>query len=135
VGILGKTDIFAAQDIKRESFPVPEWGGDIELIQLSGSARARIMLTYQEFKDRGAIEQTNAMQDAMLIACIADDTGAPIFATEDLPELHEKNGVVLERIVKAAMVLNGMSAAEEDAEKKGSETVPSGASPSVSVSP
>lgn len=135
MGILSKADIFAAQDIKRETLAVPEWGGDISLIQLSGTARARIMEIHQEFADKGVLKQTTALQDAMLVACIADETGAPIFTAEELPALHEKNGVVLEKIVRAALKLNGMGAAAEEVEKKDSETVPSGSSPSGSVSP
>lgn len=118
MGILSKAEIFAAQDIKREVLNVPEWGGDVELIQLSGNGRAKIMETYQTFKDAGSVAQTNALQDAMLLACIADDKGQPIFATDDLPLLREKNGVVLETVVKAALKLNGMGEQAEAAAEK-----------------
>ncbi len=117
---LSKAEIFAAPDIQREPFPVPEWGEDagIYLVQLSGIGRASITAVYQDFKDSGAAKQSDALQDAMMIACVTDDGGTPIFTADDLPALRAKNGVVLERIVKAALALNGMGAKAEDAAVK-----------------
>lgn len=110
-----KDSIFAADDIKRVPFPVPEWGedGGVYLIQLSGNGRMRIMEIYQSNKEAGAAKQTAALSDEMLLSCVADEKGAVLFEKADLPKLRQKNGVVLERIVKAALELNGMGTAEE----------------------
>lgn len=117
---LTKSAILAAKDIKSVPHAVPEWGEDagVYLIELSAAARSKIMATHQAHKDAGTAVQNDALRDAMFIACVADEKGKPLFAEADLPALRERNGNVIERIVKAALELNGMTAKEEDKTEK-----------------
>lgn len=117
---LSKAAIQAAQDIKREPFPIPEWGEDsgVFLTELSGNTRAGLLAAHDANKDKDPAARNMALEDALIVACVTDEKGKAIFEAADADMLRTKNSKVRERIAAAAMKLNGMGKVEEAAEVK-----------------
>lgn len=132
--LLSRDAIRNAEDLKTETISVPEWGGDILITELSGHGRAQVMDEHEKSKAIAPGARSIALEDALIIACLVDNTGAPIFTAADAEWLRSKNGVVRDRIAKAAMKLNGMGATAEVEAKNASGEVSSDASPSDSAS-
>lgn len=107
--------ILAAVDLKTETVPVPEWGGDVEVRGLTGA-------------ERDAFEQSLYVDNkftasnirARLVAfCVCDEKGERVFSDKDAEALGRKSGLALDRVYDVAQRLSGIGKKElEEARKK-----------------
>lgn len=114
--------ILAAPDLKREPAEVPEWvdaeGNPVVVLIATMSGTEHAAWSDEAFGDDGKILQTN-LRSRLLVRCLVDESGAPIFTPADVEALEGKSDVVLTRLFKLAKKLNGMNAdAVDDAVKK-----------------
>ncbi|MFC8494708.1 hypothetical protein ACFUJU_28730 [Streptomyces sp. NPDC057235] len=131
--LLTRDQIIAADDVQEEVVPVPEWGGEVLIRGMNGTARNAYQSSLVQLGPNGKPQGVNlSNQLAKLLArCIVDEGGQPLFDVGDVKELGAKNGAVLERLGKVARRLSGLQdRAVEDAEGN-SEAAPSGSSPSA----
>lgn len=103
--ILNKAAILAAQDLKTEDVPVPEWGGDVRVRTLTGAERDAFESGLVE-KD-GKRDLSN-LRARLLSLAIVDENGARMFEESDAVLLGNKAAGALDKLFEVAQRLNGI---------------------------
>lgn len=105
MGLLTRDQILAAGDLETETVHVPEWGGEVQVSELS--AARRVML-------QGLGDQAFAV--ALVAAACTDADGQPLFSESDVEALQGKSPAALWRVAEVAIRLNkiGAQATEEE---------------------
>ncbi len=111
MSLLTKKDILAHVDLKFEIIDVPEWGGQVKVITMSGFARDRFEAGITG--KNGGSNFVN-IRAKLAAATIADEEGNLIFDEEDIVKLGKKSCAALDRVFAASQKLNRMS--QEDVE-------------------
>lgn len=119
---LTKADILGTA-LKRETVPVPEWGGDLIVSEMTSEDKDYYDLNLFEGEGKDRQMRQDNMRARLLSFCIVDETGARIFATEEeVAALGRKSSVVIGRLFEVAQRLNNMSQeAVEEAKKPSGE--------------
>jgi len=115
---ISRADIEKAPDLPTEEVAVPEWGGTVLLRGLNGSDKDKFLGETMK-KDGG--EKSIEFKDitARLVArCLVDETGARLYADEEIDALGKKSGAVLSRLFKVAQRLSGLDEAAVQAAEK-----------------
>lgn len=107
--MLTRDQILGANDRKRETVQVPEWGGEIDVISMSGSARDAWEQSLVVRKGSKVEQNLGNMRARLVAACAVDDQGNRIFTDEDAVALGEKSAIALERVCRVAQRLNGLT--------------------------
>jgi hypothetical protein len=108
MALLTRDQILAADDIKKETVQVPEWGGEVLIASMSGAAR-------DEWEQSLIGDEKLRLENiaARLVAhCAVDESGARLFTGADIAKLGKKSSRALARCVKAAQRLNGLTGAD-----------------------
>ncbi len=105
MSLLTKDQIFKAKDIKREKMHIEEWGGDIYVQEMTGTAKDNFELETMSRKGQPAKDN---FRSRLLVKCIVDKEGNPLFTEKDIVELGKKSGVVIDRIFQKVGELNGL---------------------------
>jgi hypothetical protein len=129
--LLSRQAILAAEDLKTEDVPVPEWGGTVRVRTISAKER-------DAFEDslsvgEGKARKTNIVNlRAKLVGlCCIDEGGARVFTDADLEALGAKSASVVDRIFSVAQRLNGLTKEDVEALEKNSGAGLSASSPST----
>lgn len=119
MSILTREAILSADDLKRESVSVPEWGGDVVVQEMTAKARTAWSSAVYSKGDDGEVKaDSDIFSSALLVACCVGEDGEPLFTASDIAALSKKSGKAVERVLTVALRLNGMSeAAREEAKK------------------
>lgn len=126
-GLLSKTAILAADDLKHEDVEVKQWGGLVRVRMMTGIER-------DEFRAAIAVEggiPVGQFAAALLAATIVDELGVRLFSIDDMAALQAKSAASLDAPAAVAMRLNGLGAAAVEDAVKNSESGQSGDSGSV----
>ncbi len=110
--LLSAASILAAKDLAEEIVAVPEWGGDVRLVEMNAHEAT-------EFSDK--LELIKGQKDGMylmLIYSAKDADGNRLFKNEDIDALRAKSMDVLNRLQLLALRLNKMDAKSKAALKK-----------------
>ncbi len=103
---------FLSKSIKPRSVELPEW---------ETSVFVRAMTTAERFGWSAVVtkDETDAANNlmALLVRCICDESGLRLLTDADTEALAGKDFVVLDRIGKVAMELNGIGAAQTELQK------------------
>lgn len=104
--------ILKAQDLKRESAEVPEWGGTLFIRGMSGAERDAFETSL--FSKNGAerIFTGDNIRAKLLVRCIVDDKGERLFGDDDVAALGQRNAATLDRLYDIAQRLSGIGNAE-----------------------
>lgn len=132
MALLSRDQIDTADDRQWEDVPVPEWGGEVRIVGMSGTARNAYQQELVVIGGDGKPKSVNLDdQLAKLLAkCIVDEDGKRLYNDREVRALGAKNGAVLERLAKVAKRLSGLGEnAVEDAAGN-SDAAPSGSSTS-----
>lgn len=108
MAILSRDAILAADDLKKETVKVSEWGGEIIISTMTGEARDAWEQSLIKSKD-------NNMQNirARLVAVSAmDENGNRLFSDSDVEALGRKSASALDRCVRVAQKLNKLTESE-----------------------
>lgn len=114
MAILTKAQILAADDIKTEPVPVPEWGGDVLVRGLSGAQRD----DYEQsvMVGRGANKEVNLRnaRAKLVVRSVVDADGELLFSEQDVAALGKKSAAALQRVFEVATRLSGLSKEDLD---------------------
>lgn len=114
--LLGREEIFSAEDSSTEDVAVPEWGGVVRVKSLTGDERDAFEAQIRERKRDGTFRPNPTQVRTKLIAMtVVDERGRKVFSHEDVVKLQKKSAAALERVWEAAARLSGLS--KEDAEE------------------
>jgi hypothetical protein len=105
--MLTRAQILAADDTRRETVQVPEWGGEVLVSVMSGRQR-----DLWEASMAGQDPET-IMRDArakLVAACVIGEDGVPLFTKDDVDALSAKSSAALDRVAKVAQRLNRIGA-------------------------
>ncbi|MBJ6615564.1 hypothetical protein [Streptomyces sp. I4(2020)] len=130
MALLSKDQITAADDRKWEDVPVPEWGGTVRLVGMSGTERNAYQSSLVVLGPDGKPQRMNmADQLAKLVGkCLVDENFERLFTDKEVKALGAKNGAVLERLGQVAQRLSGLRKEDVEAAEGKSEPTPSDAS-------
>ncbi|PSK47978.1 hypothetical protein B0E38_06455 [Streptomyces sp. 111WW2] len=125
MALLSKDQISAADDRKWEDVDVPEWGGAVRLLGMSGTERNAYQSSLVVMGSNGQPQRLNMTdQLAKLVGkCLVGEDFERLFTDKEVRELGAKNGAVLERLGQVASRLSGLRKEDvEDAEGKSEPT-------------
>lgn len=111
--MLTRDQILAADDRRSEVVEVPEWGGSVRVVAMSGTQRDAFEMSLLV---NGKPDPTNA-RAKLVAASVVDDSGAPVFTAGDIEALGRKNAAALSRIVEVARRLSAIGEAEIEVAK------------------
>lgn len=100
---LSKAEILAADDLRRELVPVPEWGGDVLVATMNGTARDEWEASLLGADGKPTVANAHAKLAA---ACMVDESGARLFDSTDVEALGRKSSAALKRVADVASRLN-----------------------------
>lgn len=103
---LNKEQILAANDRRKESLTVPQWGGEVFVRSLSA----------KEALDLFAVTGSASTQ-RLLAYSLCDEQGDPLFALDEIDTLLSKGYEPVLTVIEAARRVNGLID-EEKIEKK-----------------
>ena len=127
---LTKEQIFACEDIKTLTVPVPEWGGEVIVRTLSGTERDAWEQSMVDSKKDGKRVSIEMAKARLCILSIVDEDGKRIFTNADAIALNSKSGAAIDRVYTASAKLSGITDDEVAEIAKNSEAAPSGNSTS-----
>jgi hypothetical protein len=113
---LTKSQILSADDLKKETVTVPQWGGDVIVSQFGASERdqydGKLIAIGNDPKE------IKGLRALVCSLCLVDDLGNKLFSPQDVEALGRKSDAALTSIYKVAQRLNGLGPeAQDDAEK------------------
>lgn len=110
--LLTKEQILNADDLNADTVEVPEWGGDVPIRELTGTARERFeQVLVQADKSPNADANVRA---SLVALSIVDEAGDLMFNVNEITALGKKSVKALDRVFKAAKKLNAMDEVEEE---------------------
>lgn len=132
MALLTKAQINAADDRRWEDVDVPEWGGQVRILGLSGTERDAYEASMVRIGSQGNVAGVNLLDSRarLLAKCIVGEDFERLYTDKEVKELGAKSGEVLQRLYKTAQRLSGLGKqAVRDAEGN-SEAAPSESSTS-----
>ena len=143
--MLTREEILAAKDLREEIVDVPEWGGTVRIVTMTGAERDSFDALLAE-KRVGDSVDIRGIRPYLVLLTAHGENGERLFTEKDLPALEAKSGIVIERLAKAARKVNALTDAELEERKadfpagqnagSGSPSpLPSATSPSGNVKP
>lgn len=105
--LLTADQILKVDDLSSEVVPVPEWGGEVRVIELTGEQRD----AFGELISKQGKANAHARLAAMTIV---DEEGKRVFTDKQISALGAKSGVALKRVSDTALKLSKML--DEDVE-------------------
>jgi hypothetical protein len=132
MALLSRDQIDAADDRKWEDVPVDEWGGEVRIVGMSGTARNAYQADMVVIGGDGKPKSVNlADQLAKLLAkCIVGEDFKRLYTDAEVKKLGAKNGAVLERLAAVAKRLSGIGETAVEDAAKNSEAAQTGSSTS-----
>lgn len=139
MAILTREQILQADDLPRETVPVPEWGGEVIVRTMGGTEQDAFEASLVVFKGKGrkrTAERDMKNYTAKLVSLVVcDEKGKPLFNQMDVQALGRKSTAALARVVEVAMRLNGIRDEDVEEAEKNSESAPSDDGTSSSQEP
>lgn len=132
MALLSKDQITAADDRQWEDVPVPEWGGEVRVLGMSGTDRNAYQSSLIVIGTNGKPQRVNLTdQLAKIVAkCLVGEDFQRLYTDKEVAVLGAKNGAVLDRLADVAKRLSGLDEKAVEAAAGNSEAAPSGASSS-----
>jgi len=109
--------ILSARDLRTETIEVPEWGTTVTLREWDGATRDRFDALALEARERGG-KIPPRLRAWVAAMSIVDESGELVFGEPDIEALARKSARALDRIVEAALKLNGLAPDAVDQAKK-----------------
>ena len=107
--MLSREAILKANDLPSEEVAVPEWGGSVLVVTLTGEERDSFEQSIIETKGKNArVNMANARAKLVALSCRAGD-GERLFDDTDIAALGRKSSKALDRVYGVAARLSGIS--------------------------
>jgi hypothetical protein len=133
MALLTRAQIDTAPDRIFEDVEVPEWGGTVRLLALSGTERDAYEASMVRVGTTGKVAGVNLLDASarLLAKCIVDEDYQRLYTDKEVQALGSRNGKVIKRLYARAQKISGLGKdAVEDAAGN-SEPAPSGPSTSA----
>ena len=124
--LLTKDQILAADDLEREVVNVPEWGGDVMVQSLTGSARDRLEARFSDARGRMDPARAGDFRAAYVAEAIIDADGRLVFGLADIQALGKKSSRALQRVFDVAARLSAARVEDLDGMAEDLKSVPNG---------
>jgi len=118
--MLSRDAILKADDLPKETVAVPEWGGEVTVMAMSGALRDE----YEDVIYIGEDKNLDNIAAKLCVFSIVDADGELVFSILDIEKLSKKNGAALERVFDVARRLSGIGSQEVAGLKKNSPITP-----------
>lgn len=121
--VLTRAAILAAPDLETEWVPVREWApkGDphpeewgVYVRGLTAGQRGALEGSTLDKKGKPDPQRLAEFRARMLMSCVVDDAGQPLFGRNDLAVLMNRSAVAAERVLEVSRRLSGMTEEDED---------------------
>jgi len=109
---LSRDAILSATDIRTKVVAVPEWGGDVIVATMSGTARDEWEQSLIQRKGNKTEPNLTNVRARLVMATVVDEDGNRLFTEADVTALGKKSSAALERVCKIAQKLNGIGDSE-----------------------
>ena len=119
MSVLSKEQILQADDLRRETVEVPEWGGEVLLRELRG--RERDAFEEGSMDSKRNVMMTN-MRARLVAASAIDEQGERLFSNKEAAQLGDKSATALNRLFEVCCRLSGITSDDVDKLEKNSET-------------
>lgn len=109
--LLTRDQILTAQDLRRKTILVPEWGGDVIIRELMAVERDDLETHFlaERAKSKDGVEAVRNFRARTLAICLIDEDGRSLFTTADIDDLGKKNAAVVSRLFAVLEELSGLS--------------------------
>jgi hypothetical protein len=107
---LTRDAILAAEDLRREPVPVPEWGGTVYVRTMTGTERDAWEMMAFTVKDGEASVNRDNIRARLAALTVCDETGELLFSVDDIDALGKKSAPALDRVYAVAQRVNAVSA-------------------------
>ena len=121
--LLSREAILSADDLTAEPVHVPEWGGTVRVIGLTGTDRDAYEASFVDAKGKPAAQRLRNIRAKLLVKCLVGEDGKRLFTDDKAQVLGAKNGAVVDRLFDVARRLSGIG---QGAVEEGKETSESG---------
>ncbi len=126
-GLLSFDEIIDADDIQTEYVDVPEWGGRVKVISLTGEERGKVFAAIRahgkQIKDED--EAQSIFYARVIAASLVDENGNRIAGQSKAMALTKKNAAALNRVYRVCARISGIGQEEEDQAKQDLKATPS----------
>jgi hypothetical protein len=102
--VLSKDDILKCKVLEQETVPVPEWGGEVTVREMTGAERD----AWECAIHHGGVKNFDNIRARLAAISIVDDDGNKVFTLASIEELGELSGKALDRIFGVAKRLSGI---------------------------
>lgn len=133
MALIGKDTINKSVDRKWEDVHVPEWGGDVRILELSSADRGYLeagSLVANGSTPQFKVESIKNNREKVVAMALVDENFERLFTNKEITDLGKKSGKVLDRLYQVAMRISGMSPGSVDDAEGNSVAVQSGSSDS-----
>ncbi len=103
--MLKREEILSKTALKTEIVPVPEWGGEVIVSEMSGTARDA---WEQALRDKDAKGKVIAPRAKLVAFTVVDENGSRIFKDDDIEAIGKLSSESLGKICDVALRLNGL---------------------------
>lgn len=110
--ILSREAILAASELKTETVAVPEWGGDVLVAEMTGEARDAWEQSLVMREGNRSKPNLRNVRARLVAATVVGEDGKRLFTEADIEALGNKSAAALDRVCRAAQMINGMSDAD-----------------------
>lgn len=113
MALLGKQQINESIDRKWEDVPVPEWGGDVRLMELSAADRGYIEAGSVVANGESAqlrVESLKVYREKLVGMAMVDEEFNRLYSNKEIAAgaLGKKSGAVIERLAAKVQEMSGM---------------------------
>lgn len=108
MAILSRDAILSADDLKKETVSVPEWGGEVVIATMSGQARD----SWEQSLIRNKEGNMDNIRARLVAMSAVDEKGNRLFSDSDVDVLGKKSASALDRCVRVAQKLNKLTESE-----------------------
>jgi hypothetical protein len=122
MALLNRTAILEVKDIKTETIPVPEWGGEVIVKGLSGTERDSFEAESLQGKGKNQTVNLVNLRARLVARSLVDANGERLFADHDVELLGKKSAQALSRVFDVAQRLSGLSNTDVEDLTKNSES-------------
>ena len=108
--ILTKDEILSADDLKKETVSVPEWGGSVIVRNLMGFERDQFEASIVQ----GKTANLSNLRAKLVTMSVVNEKGKRLFSVKDVEALGRKSASALDRVFAVAQKLSGLTPKDVD---------------------
>jgi len=120
--MLTRDQILGADDLRRETVAVPEWGGEVLVRTLNGAERDAYEATIIQQRGTNATMNLVNARAKLVQRTVIDESGQLLFDEGDVRSLAKKSSAALQRVYDAAARLCGLTKQDIEELTKNSES-------------